>query len=167
MVVDLERREDERGYFARTWCQHEFARAGLSAAFVQGNLSYTLRRGTLRGLHWQARPHAEDKLVRCTKGAIFDVIVDLRPDSPTYLRHIGVELDDADGRALFVPKGFAHGFQTLRDHTQVFYQMTAYHEPDAARGARWNDPAFRIRWPIADPILHPRDATYPDFARVA
>lgn len=166
-LVDLEVREDERGHFARTWCRREFEAHGLPGGLVQCSLSFNRQRGTLRGLHYQAAPHAEDKLVRCTHGAIWDVVVDLRPDSPTYLRHLGIELRAETGRALFVPQGFAHGFQTLEDATQVFYQMTEFYIPEAGRGVRWNDPAFGIRWPIAAPILHPRDAAYPDFRPVA
>ena len=161
-IVDLERHEDERGYFARTWCRREFEAQGLDGALVQSSLSHNPRRGTLRGLHWQAPPHAEVKLVRCSRGAIWDVMVDLRPDSPTYTRHFGAELTAANGRALYIPEGFAHGFVTLADDSDVVYQMSAYYEPAAGRGARWNDPAFGIVWPVRDPILHPRDASYPD-----
>jgi dTDP-4-dehydrorhamnose 3,5-epimerase len=162
-VVDPERREDQRGYFARTWCQREFAGHGLDSRLVQCSVSHNFRRGTLRGLHWQEAPHAEVKLVRCTRGAAWDVIVDLRPSSPTYARHFGVELSEQSGRALYIPQGFAHGFQTLVDGTEMFYQMSAFYEPSAARGVRWNDPAFGIVWPVPDPILHPRDGGYPDF----
>ncbi|HSQ31808.1 MAG TPA: dTDP-4-dehydrorhamnose 3,5-epimerase [Gemmatimonadaceae bacterium] len=164
-VVDVEQRADDRGYFARTWCQREFADMGLSHEVVQCNLSHTMRRGTLRGMHWQAAPYGEAKLVRCARGAIWDVIIDLRPDSPTYTRHFGVELTSVSARALFVPEGFAHGFVTLEDETDVLYQMSQFHEPSAARGVRWNDPAFGIAWPISNPLLHPRDAHYPDFVR--
>lgn len=166
-LVDLEPHEDERGTFARTWCAREFTEHGLPSDFVQSSLSRTRRRGTLRGMHWQAEPHAEDKLVRCTRGAIWDVVVDLRPDSPTRLRHVALRLDAETGRSLLVPRGFAHGFQTLEDDAEVLYLMTAFYEPSAGRGARWNDPAFGIEWPIDDPLLHPRDASYPDFDDVA
>jgi dTDP-4-dehydrorhamnose 3,5-epimerase len=162
-IVELDRREDDRGYFARTWCRREFEEMGLNIDLVQCSISYNLRRGTLRGLHWQESPHGETKLVRCTNGAIWDVIIDLRPESPTYTRHIGVELSAKSGRALYIPEGMAHGFVTLVDGSEVLYQMSAYHEPAAARGVRWNDSAFDISWPITDPILHPRDAAYPDF----
>lgn len=164
-VVDVEQRADDRGYFARAWCQREFADMGLSHEVVQCNLSHTTRRGTLRGMHWQAAPYGEAKLVRCTRGSVWDVIIDLRPDSPTYTRHFGVELTSGSARALFVPEGFAHGFVTLDDETDVLYQMSQFYEPSAARGVRWNDPAFGIAWPISDPLLHPRDAHYPDFVR--
>lgn len=166
-VVELEQHADDRGYFARAWCQREFAAMGLSHEVAQCNVSHTTRRGTLRGMHWQEAPYGEAKLVRCTRGSIWDVIIDLRPDSPTYTRHFGIELNSVSGRALFVPEGFAHGFVTLEDDTDVFYQMSQFHEPNAARGVRWNDPAFGIVWPISEPLLHPRDAHYPDFVREA
>jgi dTDP-4-dehydrorhamnose 3,5-epimerase len=140
---------------------------GLSAELAQCNTSYNRRRGTLRGMHWQSAPNAEAKLIRCTRGAIWDVIVDLRPDSPTYLDHVGVDLTADSKRALYVPEGMAHGFVTIDDDSEVFYQMSEFYEPTAARGARWNDPAFGISWPVSDPILHQRDATYPDFVREA
>ena len=162
-LVDIDRRDDDRGFFARTWCRHEFAEMGLNADLAQCNVSYTKRRGTLRGMHWQASPHTEAKLVRCTGGAIWDSIIDLRPDSPTYMKHFGVELTAQSGRAIYIPEGMAHGFVTLQDDCEVSYQMSEFHEPAAARGIRWNDPAFAIAWPVADPILHPRDAAYPDY----
>jgi len=162
-VVESEPRLDERGYFARTWCRREFESAGLESAFVQCSSSHSLRYGTLRGMHWQASPHEEVKLVRCTNGAIWDAIIDLRPSSPTYTKHFAVELTAESGRSLYVPAGFAHGFVTLKDGSDVLYQMSSYYEPSSARGVRWNDPAFAIPWPVIDPTLHPRDANYPDF----
>ena len=162
-LVDVEPFEDERGFFARTYCRREFAAQGLSDQLVQCNISFTRRRGTLRGLHYQAPPHAEDKLVRCTRGGIRDVIVDLRPDSSTFCRHFGTDLTADNHRALYVPKGCAHGFQTLTDDAMVFYQMSAFYVPEAGRGVRWDDPRFGIAWPIANPILNARDAAYPDF----
>ena len=164
-VVEIDRREDDRGFFARTWCRHEFAQMGLRSDLAQCNVSYTRKRGTLRGMHWQAAPHAEAKLVRCTRGSIWDAIIDLRPESPTYTRHVGVELTAESGSAIYVPEGFAHGFITLEDNCEVSYQMSEFHEPAASRGVRWNDPAFGIIWPCAEPILHRRDAAYPDFVR--
>lgn len=161
MVVDVERREDPRGFFARSFCCDEFAAHGLPPVFVQCNISWNARRGTLRGMHFQRAPSREGKLVRCTAGAILDVVVDLRPDSPTYRRWEGVELTAANRRALYIPPGLAHGFQTLADDTEVFYQMTDMFAPDLADGVRWNDPAFGIEWPIADPIMSERDAAYP------
>ncbi len=130
---------------------------------AQSSLSSNFRRGTLRGIHYQAAPHEETKLVRCVRGAIFDVIIDLRPESPTFRRHIAFELSHRNGLALYVPRGCAHGFQTLDDDTEVWYQMSEFHHPESARGVRWDDPAFGIAWPIAAPILLPRDAAYPDF----
>lgn len=162
-VVELERREDQRGFFARTWCKQEIEAAGLDSRLSQASLSHNRRKGILRGMHWQAAPHAEVKLVRCTRGAIWDAIVDLRPGSPTYTRHFGVELTAETGRALYIPEGFAHGFVTLSEDTDVFYQMSVNYHADSARGARWNDPAFGIEWPLLEPLLHPRDASYPDF----
>lgn len=162
-IVEPERRVDERGYFARTWCHREFEDAGLAGNLVQCSVSFSPRRGTLRGMHWQAKPATETKLVRCTRGAIWDVVIDLRPESPTYARHVGVELTPESGLALYIPEGMAHGFVTLVKDSEVFYQMSAYHVPEAARGVRWNDPAFDIDWPVSDPIIHPRDASYPDF----
>jgi dTDP-4-dehydrorhamnose 3,5-epimerase len=162
-LVDLERREDERGFFARSWCLNEFGVAGLDTRLVQCNVSFNIRRGTLRGMHWQADPYPETKLVRCTQGAIYDVAVDLRPDSPTFRQWVGVELTAENRRALYIPGGFGHGFQTLMANSEVFYQMSEFYHPDAARGARWNDPAFDIQWPLADPILAEKDRAYPDF----
>ena len=161
VVVEPQPTEDERGSFARVFCMEEFAAAGLPTAFPQCNVSVNRRRGTLRGLHWQDEPHPEGKLVRCTRGAIWDVAVDLRPDSPTFHRWLGFELTAANGRALYIPPGFAHGFQTLEEDTEVFYQMTESYRSGLARGARWNDPAFGIAWPLPDPILSPRDAAHP------
>lgn len=162
-ILELDRRNDDRGYFARTWCQREFEEQGLNSSLVQCSVSHSLRRQTLRGMHWQASPHGEVKIVRCTRGAIWDVIIDLRPESLTYMSHLGVELTAESGRALYVPEGVAHGFVTLVDGSEVFYQMSKFHEPAFARGVRWNDPAFAIEWPVSAPILHPRDAAYPDY----
>lgn len=162
-AVELERREDPRGFFARTFCRDEFAAHGLADNFVQCNVSWNERRGTLRGMHFQKAPSQEGKLVRCTAGAIWDVVLDLRPDSATYLRWEGVELTAENRTALYIPPGFAHGFQTLADGAEVFYQMTDLYAPDLAAGVRWDDPAFGIAWPIPDPILSERDASYPSF----
>jgi dTDP-4-dehydrorhamnose 3,5-epimerase len=163
VVVEPERHEDERGFFARSFCQREFSEHGLDPRVAQCNISHNRRRGTLRGMHWQTAPHAEAKLVRATRGSIWDVIVDLRPESETYRRWVGVELSTENRLALYVPAGFAHGFQTLVDDVEVFYQMSTSYEPGAQRGARWNDPAFGINWPVDPPFLSPRDAGYPDF----
>lgn len=168
-VVEVEPHRDHRGYFARTWCAREFAgREGLPTRFVQASLSHNDRRGTLRGMHMQLSPSREGKLVCCTRGRIYDVIVDLRPGSPTYLEHFGIALTAAAHEALYIPPAMLHGFQTLEDDTEVYYQMTDFHAPELAFGARWNDPAFGIRWPIeTDLIMAERDATYPDFHRAA
>jgi len=163
-IVEPERHADGRGFFARTWCATEFARHGLTSHFVQASISHTPRRGTLRGLHYQVAPHAEAKLIRCTRGAIYDVAVDLRPDSPTFRRYAAVVLDADSRHALYVPEGCAHGFQTLIDDTEVLYQMSAPYAPDAARGVRWDDRAFAIPWPPADRIITDRDRRYPDFS---
>jgi len=163
-VIDIERLEDERGFFARTWCSREFSEHGLNSHLVQCSISLNHKRGTLRGMHYQAAPYEEAKLVRCSAGAIYDVIIDLRQDSPTFTQWVAIELSAANGRMLYVPKGFAHGFLTLHDGTEVFYQMSQFFMPDYARGFRWNDPAFAIAWPDAPRVLSPRDRSYPDFA---
>jgi dTDP-4-dehydrorhamnose 3,5-epimerase len=166
-LVDLEPRGDERGFFARTFCEREFGERGLPVRFPQCNLSRNEKTGTLRGMHFQAaaRPgDAEAKLVRAVSGAIYDVIVDLRPASPTYLQWIGVELSAETGRALFVPGGFAHGFLTLAPRTDVFYHMSDFYRPDRDRGFRWNDPRFDIRWPTPPAAISARDASYPDWS---
>jgi len=162
-VIALEPREDERGFFARAFCKNELAEHGLANEIVQANLSFNHRRGTLRGMHMQAPPHGEDKLVRCIAGAIWDAIVDLRPGSPTHLKWFGVELSAANRLMLYVPKGFAHGYQSLTDGSEVMYMVTQFYTPGAERGLRWNDPAFGIPWPVGDPILSPKDAVAPDF----
>ena len=161
--VEMERLQDERGYFARSWCVREAEAHGLNPRLVQCNVSFNRRRGTLRGMHFQVAPCREAKLVRCTRGWIADVVVDLRPESPTYKRWEAFQLSDQNGTALYIPEGFAHGFQTLADDTEVYYQMSEFHSEEHARGLRWNDPAFGINWPLPDPILSPKDAAYPDF----
>ena len=161
-IIDVERIVDERGFFARSWCQREFAERGLDARLVQCSVSYNARKGTLRGLHYQLPPFAETKLVRCTRGAIYDVIVDLRHDSPTFLEWAGAELNADNRRALYVPKGFAHGFLTLEDDTEVFYQMSEFYAPAYARGVRWNDPLFGIEWPGPVSTLSEKDQRYED-----
>jgi dTDP-4-dehydrorhamnose 3,5-epimerase len=163
-LIDPQRLEDERGFFARTWCEREFSDHGLGERLVQCNISFNKKKGTLRGMHYQAHPHAETKLIRCTKGVIFDVIVDLRRDSPTYMRHIAVVLSAENRRMLYVPRGFAHGFQTLQDDTEVFYQMSEFYTPASARGFRWDDPAFRIAWPEDTRTVSLKDRSYPDFS---
>ena len=164
VVVEPEPAEDDRGFFARSFCAREFAAHGLDARVAQCNVSFNRRRGTVRGLHFQRAPHAEAKLVRCTRGAVYDVALDLRSDSPTFLEHFAVELTAANRKMLFVPAGFAHGFQTLEPDTEVFYQMSAPFVGDAAGGVRWNDPAFAIDWPLAVSAISERDREYPDFS---
>ena len=162
-IIDLERRQDERGYFARTFCQAEFAQNGLPTIFPQINISYNARRGTLRGMHFQMTPQPEGKPLCCIGGAIYDVVVDLRRDQPTFCHWIGIDLNAENGRALYVPEGLAHGFMTLMNESVVHYQMTESYNPNLARGVRWNDPTFAIRWPLPKPNLSVRDASYPDF----
>ncbi len=161
--VEAEPRPDERGLFARTFCQREFAAHRLPTAFVQCNTSFNTKQGTLRGLHLQSQPCEEGKLVRCTQGAILDVIVDLRKESPVYCGWEAFELTAANRLALYIPPGLAHGFLTLTDGAEVFYQMTEFYSPEHATGVRWDDPAFGIRWPIRDPILSGKDRAYPRF----
>jgi dTDP-4-dehydrorhamnose 3,5-epimerase len=163
-VIEPERLSDERGFFARTWCAREFADHGLKRALVQCSISFNRRKGTLRGMHYQIPPHEEAKLVRCTLGAIYDVIVDLRTDSPTYLKHFAVELSQDNRKMLYVPEGCAHGFQTLADDTEVYYQMSEYYSPECSAGHRWNDPAFGIDWPLEVSVISDRDNRYPDFS---
>ena len=165
-IVRPEQLEDERGFFARTWDEAEFAARGLASHVVQCSISFNRRHGTLRGLHYQAAPYPESKLVRCTAGAIFDVAVDLRPSSPTFRGSVGLELSADNRLALYVPEGCAHGFLTLEDDAEVLYQMTEVYVPDAARGVRWDDPAFAIAWPGEVFVISDRDRTYPDFAAV-
>ncbi len=161
-VIQVEELTDERGFFARSWCQHEFEAHGLNPRLAQCNISYNRWQDTLRGMHYQVAPHEEAKLVRCTQGAIYDVIVDLRPSSPTYLYDFGITLTPAERNMLYVPEGFAHGFLTLADDTEVFYQMSEFYVPGAARGFRWDDPAVSIAWPRAVSVISERDAAYPD-----
>jgi dTDP-4-dehydrorhamnose 3,5-epimerase len=162
-VIGLEKREDERGFFARTWCRREFENHGLTPLLVQCSLSFNRKQGTLRGMHYQAPPCEEAKLVRCTRGAIYDVIIDMRPGSATYTRSIGMILSSGNSTMIYVPKGFAHGFLTLEDESEVFYQMSEFYAPERSRGVRWNDPAFGIEWPEEIQVISEQDRTYPDF----
>jgi dTDP-4-dehydrorhamnose 3,5-epimerase len=159
-IVEIEHQQDERGFFARSFCRREFEQHGLAVEVVQSSISYNRRRHTLRGLHYQAAPHQEAKVVRCVAGAIYDVIVDLRRASPTYLRWYAVELSAATMNAIYVPPDFAHGFLSLTDDATVLYQMSTEHEPKAARGLRWNDPMLAITWPTAPQVIGERDASY-------
>jgi dTDP-4-dehydrorhamnose 3,5-epimerase len=155
--------EDERGFFARTFCKDEFEKHGIDFSCVQCNLSYNKKKGTLRGMHYQAAPHEEAKIVSCVRGSIFDVIVDLQPNSPTYKKWYGTELSAKNHSTLYVPKGFAHGFQTLEDDCEVFYMMGEYYHEESARGMRWDEPAFKIEWPVNPKVIGKKDATYGDF----
>jgi dTDP-4-dehydrorhamnose 3,5-epimerase len=162
-VIDIEPVPDERGFFARSWCHEEFSRHGLNPDLAQCSISFSKKRGTLRGMHYQAAPHEETKVVRCTRGVIHDVILDLRPRSHTFRKWLAVELSADNHRMLYIPAGFAHGFQSLTDDTEVFYQISAPYHPASARGVRWDDPAFGIQWPAAERIISDRDRHYPDF----
>jgi dTDP-4-dehydrorhamnose 3,5-epimerase len=158
--IQLEPKPDERGFFARCWCEKEWESAGLNPKTVQCNISFNFRQGTLRGIHYQAAPCPETKIIRCTKGAIYDVVVDLRPQSPTFKQWIGVVLTDQNRHMVYVPEGCGHGFLTLQDETEVFYQMSEFYHPELARGVRWNDPAFQISWPGEVKVIAERDRTY-------
>lgn len=162
-VVQPEMRGDSRGFFARVWCQQEFESHGLVTRVVQANSSFNKLQGTVRGMHFQYEPYAETKLVRCVRGAIFDVIVDLRPASPTFRRWVGFELTEENHLALYVPEGFAHGYQTLADDSEVMYQVSQFYTPGAEGGVRYNDPAFGIEWPLSITAISAKDATWPDF----
>jgi dTDP-4-dehydrorhamnose 3,5-epimerase len=162
-IVDPEPRNDDRGFFARTWCQKEFEAHGLNPRLVQCNISFNRRKGTWRGMHYQEPPHEEAKLVRCTMGSICDVIVDLRPGSPTFRSHVTVTLSAENRKMLYIPEGFAHGFLTLEDNTEIFYQMSEFYAPESARGFRWNDPYFGIRLPLEVAVISERDRNLPDF----
>lgn len=162
-VIELQKHEDERGFFARSWCQKEFEAHGLNPRMVQCNVSFNKVKGTLRGMHYQVPPSAEVKLVRCTRGAIYDVIIDLRRESATYKQHVSEVLSSNNYKALFIPEGFAHGFQTLEDNSEVFYQMSAFYSLEHQRGLRYNDPAFGINWPLAATVISDRDRSYQDF----
>jgi dTDP-4-dehydrorhamnose 3,5-epimerase len=160
-IVETEPHEDSRGFFARTFCAREFTERELVSVFVQSSISFNRKRGTLRGLHYQLPPACEVKLVRCTAGALYDMIVDLRPGSPTYLQHIGVELTARNRRAVYVPEMFAHGLQTLEDETEVFYQINAFHVPDKATGIRYDDPKLAIKWPLPVAAMSEKDQNWP------
>lgn len=163
-VVEPECIHDERGFFARTFCQREFLEHHLNPSCIQCNISYNLKKGTLRGMHFQLPPYGETKLVRCIKGTIYDVVIDLRPDSPTYKQWFSIQLTAANRKMLYIPDGCAHGFQTLEDHTEVLYQMSSIYVPHAARGVRWDDPHFQIKWPLQVEVISHRDAQYPHFS---
>jgi len=162
-LIELEKLEDERGFFARTCCQREFEVHDLGTRWVQCNISFNKKKGTLRGMHCQTAPYEEAKLVRCTMGAIYDVIIDLRTESPTFKQHMAEVLTAQNHKMLYVPEGFAHGFLTLEDNTEVFYQMSEFYAPECATGIRWNDPAFGVQWPADVQVISDRDRNHPDF----
>lgn len=164
-LVDPEPVQDERGMFIRTWCRREFEAHGLRVTWVQSSVSVNVHKGTMRGLHYQAAPHEEVKLVRCTMGAIYDVIVDLRPESPTYCQHVGITLSANNRRAVYIPKCCAHGFLTLEQNSEVTYHMSEFHVPASARGFRWDDPAFKIVWPAPILIMSEKDRMWPAFPK--
>ncbi len=164
-TIKLEKHEDERGFFARTWDQKKFEECGLNSKIVQCNISFNKKKGTLRGMHYQISPYEEAKLVHCTKGKIFDVIIDLRSKSETFKEWIGIELCSESHMMFYVPEGFAHGFQTLEDNTEVFYQMSEFYIPEYARGVRWDDPSFQIKWPLKSTIISRNDLSYPPFKK--
>lgn len=162
-VIDLEKREDERGFFARAWCQKEFESNGIYRLPVQANMSYNKKAGTIRGMHYQAAPYQESKLIRCINGAIYDVIIDLRKDSPTYKQWFGIELNTKNRTMLFVPEDFAHGFLALEDHSEVMYQVSAFYNFESERIIRYDDPSFNIKWPIEVTVVSEKDITTPNF----
>ena len=162
-IIELERLEDQRGFFARGWCKKEFESHGVKSSLVQANISMNKERGTLRGMHYQTSPYIETKLVRCTRGSVYDVIVDLRQDSSTYKQWLGVKLTSDNYRMLYVPKGFAHGYQTLEDNTELFYHVSEFYTPTAERGVRYNDSAFAISWPLEVQVISDKDKSWPDY----
>jgi dTDP-4-dehydrorhamnose 3,5-epimerase len=162
-IIELEKIQDNRGFFARTWCQKELDEHGLAAKVAQANVSYNATAGTLRGMHYQVAPYEETKLIRCTRGSLYDVIVDLRPDSPTYKKWLGVELTADNYKMLYVPAQFAHGFITLEDNTEAIYFVSEFYTPGAEGGLRWNDPAFAIDWPREPAVISDKDANWPDY----
>ena len=162
-IVQIEKLQDNRGFFARAWCQKEFEEHGLTPRVVQANVSSNKKKGTLRGMHYQIAPYEETKLVRCTRGAIYDVIIDLRPDSPTFKQWIGVELTEKNYKMLYVPENFGHGFQTLDDNTEVTYQVSQFYAPGSESGIRWDDPAFGIEWPLDAQVISDKDKNWPDY----
>ena len=162
-AIELEKRGDDRGFFARFFCEREYQQHGLNHRFVQINNSLSKFKGTLRGMHYQLAPKAEDKIIRCLRGALFDAIIDLRPDSPTFLKHFAIELTAENRVMLYVPKGFAHGFMTLEPDTEAFYLVTEFYAPDRERGLRYNDPKFGIRWPLEPAVISDKDKNQPDF----
>lgn len=165
-IVELEKFEDNRGFFARAWCREEFEKQGLNPNLVQCNFAFNKKKGTLRGMHFQGKPFEEAKFIRCSKGSIFDVAVDVRPDSPTFKQYVSVNLTATNYYGFYIPEGCAHGYQALEDNSELFYQMSCAHAPDHAKVFRWNDPVVGIDWPIKEPIILPRDNEYPDLLSI-
>ena len=163
-IIQIEKREDDRGFFARTWCRKKFEEHRANSHFVQANIAYSRKKGTLRGLHYQVSPNEEAKLIRCTKGRIFDVIIDLRPKSPTYIKWLGFELKAGNGKMLYVPENFAHGYLTLTDNAEVLYQVSEFYSPTSERGIRCNDPSFNIMWPLDVEVISAKDRKWPDYS---
>ena len=164
-TIELEKIEDQRGFFSRMWCKNEFKDHGLKDNFVQINLSFNKRKGTIRGLHYQMAPHQESKLFRCTRGAIYNVIIDLRPESPTHMQWAGFKLSAENRKMLYVPENFANGYQALSDNTEVFYMVSQFYSPDSEKGIRYNDPAFNIEWPLKDDVvISEKDSSWPDYS---
>ena len=162
-VIALERHEDDRGFFARSWSRSEFEAHGLDFRIVESNISFNKKKGTLRGMHYQAAPFGQAKVVRCTSGAVFDCVIDLRPNSETFTQWVAVELTARNRLMIHVPEGFAHGFQTLEDDTEIFYEMSRAYAPGSSKGVRWNDPIFAIHWPLDVTVINERDSGYPDY----
>ncbi len=162
-LVEIKKISDDRGFFGRAWCKNEFEEHGMNGDIKQINTSLTLKKGTIRGMHYQVDPYKETKFIRCTRGSIYDVIIDLRPDSPTFMKWIGNELSQDNYKMVYVPGNFAHGFISLEDNSEVYYPVTEFYTPGAERGIRWNDPAFNIQWPVAADIVSEKDASHPDF----
>ncbi len=166
-TIELEEHGDERGFFARTWCKKEFMTQGLTSNIVQANIAFTKKKGTIRGMHYQIAPNEEAKLMRCIKGAIYDVIIDLRPESSTYKQWLGVELSSENRKMFYVPEGFAHGYQSLTDNVETLYMVSEFYSPDSERAIRWNDPAFSIKWPINEDLtISDKDRNWPDFSEI-
>jgi dTDP-4-dehydrorhamnose 3,5-epimerase len=164
-IIELEKHKDERGYFARTWCENEFKANGLNSSLAQANTALSFQKGTLRGMHYQTAPYEETKIIRCIRGSVFDVVIDIRPDSITYCQWLGIELSSENHTILYVPEGFAHGYKTLENNSEVFYLVSQFYTPDAERGIRWDDPAFNITWPeTPDLIISEKDKNWPDYS---
>lgn len=162
-VIEIEKIEDERGFFSRIWDREEFSKIGLETEFVQSSISYNKKKGTIRGMHYQTKPYEENKIVRCTKGRIFDVIIDLRPESKSYKKSFSVELSDDNYKMLYIPKGFAHGFQTLENNTEILYNISQFYHPESSKGVRWNDKIFGIKWPLQLSLISEKDLNYSSF----